>query len=50
MHIFYENQTFLITSSIVNLENFNSSKSLELPFKRTLSRLYELTSLKLELI
>ena len=48
--IFYENQTFLITSSIVNLENFNSSKSLELPFKRTLSRLYELTSLKLELI
>ena len=45
--IFYENKIFLITSSISSLENFNSAQSLKLPFKRTLSRLHELTSSKL---
>ena len=48
--IFYENKIFLITSSISSLENFDSAQSLKLPFKRTLSRLHELTSLKLKLI
>ncbi len=43
--IFYENRVFLITSSISSLENFISSQSLKLSFKRTLSRLHELTSL-----
>jgi len=48
--IFYENKIFLITSSFSSLENFDSAESLRLPFKRTLSRLYELTSLKIKLI
>jgi cell division protein ZapE len=48
--IFYENKVLLITSSISSLESFDSAKSLKLPFKRTLSRLHELTSLKIKLI
>jgi cell division protein ZapE len=48
--IFYENRILLIISSASNLESFGSAKSLRKPFKRTLSRLHELTSLKLELI
>ena len=43
--IIYEKKIPLMTSSSVSLENFSSSKSLEQPFKRTLSRLHELTSL-----
>jgi cell division protein ZapE len=45
--IFYEKKIPLMTSSESNLENFGSSRSLTNPFKRTLSRLYELTSMKL---
>jgi cell division protein ZapE len=48
--IFYDNKIFLITSSISSLESFDSAQSLKIPFKRTLSRLHELTSLKLKLI
>ena len=35
----------MITSQ-VDLESINSSKSINKPFKRTISRLYELTSIK----
>tara|TARA_B110000037_G_scaffold205657_1_gene250754 strand:- start:773 stop:1840 length:1068 start_codon:yes stop_codon:yes gene_type:complete len=45
--ILYEKKIPLMVSSHSNLENFGSSKSLTNPFKRTLSRLYELTSVKL---
>ena len=45
--IVYDKKIPLMTSSIASIENFTSSKSLEQPFKRTLSRLYELTSLNL---
>ena len=42
--ILYEKKICLMTSSYSDLENFGSSKALVNPFKRTLSRLYELTS------
>ena len=42
--ILYEKKIPLMTSSAMSLENFNSSISLDQPFKRTLSRLHELTS------
>lgn len=42
--ILYEKKISLMTSSNTNLKNFGSSKALINPFKRTLSRLYELTS------
>ena len=45
--IFYEEKIPLMTTSDSKLENFSSSRSLEKPFKRTLSRLYELTSVKI---
>ena len=45
--ILYEKKIPLMVSSHSNLENFGSSRSLTNPFKRTLSRLYELTSVKL---
>jgi cell division protein ZapE len=45
--ILYEKKIPLMTSSAADLENFGSSRSLENPFKRTLSRLYELTSIKI---
>jgi cell division protein ZapE len=48
--IVYDKKIPLMTSSIASIENFTSSKSLEQPFKRTLSRLYELTSLNLSAI
>jgi len=48
--IFYENKINLITSSICSLESLDSAQSLKLPFKRTLSRLHQLTSLKIKLI
>ena len=43
--IIYEKNIPLMISSSTGLENFNSSQSLKQPFKRTLSRLHELTSL-----
>ena len=36
-----------VTAQMPNLDQFNSSKSLEKPFKRTISRLYELTSINI---
>ena len=43
--IIYEKKIPLMITSQVNLETINSSKSMEKPFKRTVSRLYELTSI-----
>ena len=43
--ILYEKKIPMMTSSSVDLENFGSSKALTDSFKRTLSRLYELTSI-----
>ena len=43
--ILYEKKIPLMTSSSAQLESFGSSKSLSDSFKRTLSRLYELTSI-----
>ena len=48
--VFYENKIFLITSSVLSLETLGSAQSLKQPFKRTLSRLHELTSSKMKLI
>ena len=42
--VFYEKKVNLIISSVLNLEKLTSANSLSEPFKRTLSRLYELTS------
>ena len=42
--ILYEKRVSLMISSYTNLESFGSSRALVSPFKRTLSRLYELTS------
>jgi cell division protein ZapE len=44
--IIYENKIKLLVSSEKSLSNLSSSNSLAEPFKRTLSRLYELTSKK----
>ena len=43
--IIYEKKIPLMITSQVNLETISSSKSLNEPFKRTVSRLYELTSI-----
>jgi predicted ATPase len=43
--IIYEKKIPLMITSQVNLDSISSSKSLEEPFKRTVSRLYELTSI-----
>ena len=43
--IIYEKRIPLMITSQVNLESISSSKSLKEPFKRTVSRLYELTSI-----
>ena len=43
--IIYEKKIPLMITSQVNLNLINSSKSLSNPFKRTVSRLYELTSI-----
>ena len=43
--IIYEKKIPLMITSKVNLESINSSRSMEEPFKRTVSRLYELTSI-----
>ena len=45
--IIYEKKIPLMITSQVNLESISSSKSIEEPFKRTVSRLYELTSMNL---
>ena len=44
--IFYDKNILLMISSASNLSNLTSSKKHKSPFKRTLSRLYELTSVK----
>ena len=44
--IIYENKIKLLVSSENSLSNFSSSNRLAEPFKRTLSRLHELTSKK----
>ena len=43
--IIYEKKIPLMITSKVNLDTINSAKSLTDPFKRTVSRLYELTSM-----
>ena len=43
--VFYEKKVNLIISSVLNLEKLTLEKNLKDPFKRTLSRLYELTSI-----
>ena len=43
--IIYEKKIPIMITSQVNLESINSSKSMEESFKRTVSRLYELTSI-----
>ena len=42
--IIYEKKVRLIISSVSNLNELTSANSLSRPFKRTLSRLHELTS------
>ena len=42
--IIYEKKIFLAVSSSSSLQDLSSAKSLLKPFKRTSSRLYELTS------
>jgi len=44
--IIYEKRIPLMITSQVKLDKINSSKSMLEPFKRTISRLYELTSMK----
>ena len=43
--IIYEKKIPLMVTSHVDLDLINSSKSMKEPFKRTVSRLYELTSI-----
>ena len=43
--IIYEKKIPLMITSNKSLDEINSSKSLREPFKRTISRLYELTSI-----
>ncbi len=47
--IVYEKKIPMAVTSSFNLNNFSSSRLLEKPFKRTVSRLYELTSMKYNL-
>jgi cell division protein ZapE len=47
--IIYENKIPILVSSNNSLNNLNSSASLSKIFKRTISRLYELTSVKIDL-
>ncbi len=46
--IIYEKKIPLMITSFIDLNLINSSKSLKEPFKRTVSRLYELTSIEYE--
>ena len=43
--IIYEKKIPLMVTSHIDLDKINSSKNLIEPFKRTISRLYELTSI-----
>ena len=43
--IIYEKKIPMVVTSNFNLNNFTTSRLLEKPFKRTISRLYELTSM-----
>ncbi len=47
--IVYDKKILIAVTAEKNLDELTSSKSLEEPFKRTISRLHELTSLKLNL-
>ena len=47
--IFYEKKVPLIITASAELKNINSSSLLSQPFKRTISRLYELTSPKMKI-
>ena len=44
LDVIYDKNISLAVTADLNLDQFNSSKFLEKPFKRTISRLYELTS------
>jgi len=46
LDVIYEKKIPMAVTSKLNLDNFSSSRLLEKPFKRTISRLYELTSMK----
>ena len=45
MDIIYDKNIPISVTSNQNLDKFTSSRLLEKPFKRTISRLYELTSI-----
>ncbi len=47
--IIYDKKILIAVTTNQNLNELTSSKSLEKPFKRTVSRLYELTSIELKL-
>ena len=47
LDIIYDKSIPLAVTANQRVENFTSSKSLEKPFKRTISRLYELTSINI---
>ena len=44
--VIYDKNIPMAVTANQNLNNFSSSQSLENPFKRTISRLYELTSIR----
>ena len=44
LDIIYDKDIPIAVTASINLDQFTSSRSLEKPFKRTISRLYELTS------
>ena len=46
LDIIYEKKIPMAVTSKLNIDNFSSARLLEKPFKRTISRLYELTSIK----
>ena len=46
LDVIYEKKIPMAVTSMLNLDNFSSSGLLEKAFKRTISRLYELTSMK----
>ena len=46
LDVIYEKKIPMAVTSKLNLENFSSSRLLEKPFQRTISRLHELTSMK----
>ena len=47
--IIYDKNLPITVTASQDLSEFSSSKSLEKPFKRTISRLHELTSMKYDL-